>query len=168
MAKIDIDLVRKVLKRNELDEDLISQVLEDLELETGSDEESEGNLQPPPVKKQFVILVSDPAGKFSGELFTGWVLQIPEDESPLEVGAQLIRAAYDYNQSKKGQREPAKTITDVCEIVGAKFLKKQNVWVKTKEPVLLVRTDNLVPQIPKGMTAGEMLKRELEQQTELL
>jgi hypothetical protein len=145
MAKVDIDLVRKVLQRNEVDYETISQVLEDLELEVGGPEGTETGELLPPVKKQFVILISDPNGKFTDELFTGWVLQIPEDQSPLEVTARLIRAAYDFNQSKKGARDPAQTMTDVCEVVPAKFLKPQQVWVRTKEPVLVIRTDNKIP-----------------------
>ncbi|MDR0428698.1 MAG: hypothetical protein LBG86_01530 [Puniceicoccales bacterium] len=156
MAKLDIDLIREVMRRNEIDYEVISQVLEDLEMEISSDEMEKGELLPP-VKKQFVILVSDPDGRFADALFTGWVLQIPEDQSPLEVNAQLIRAAYEFNRSKKGARDPAKTITDVCEIVPIKFLKAQQVWVKTKEPVLLVRTDNQIPLVPlsKGTPEGE-------------
>jgi hypothetical protein len=160
MAKVDIDLVRKVLQRNEVDYEIISQVLEDLESEAVEPDEGGMGETLPPVKKQFVILISDPDGKFADELFTGWVLQIPEDQSPLEVNARLIRAAYEFNQSKKGAREPAKTITDVCEIVPTKFLKQQQVWVKTKEPVLLVRTDNqipLMPLVPNKQSDDDML-----------
>ncbi|MDR2676999.1 MAG: hypothetical protein LBB26_00305 [Puniceicoccales bacterium] len=150
MAKVDIDLVRKVLQRNEIDYETISQVLEDLELEVGGPDAAESGELLPPVKKQFVILISDPNGKFTDELFTGWVLQIPEDQSPLEVTTRLMRAAYDFNQSKKGARDPAQTITDVCEVVPAKFLKPQQVWVKTKEPILVIRTDNKIPFTAPG------------------
>ncbi|MDR3117049.1 MAG: hypothetical protein LBT98_00515 [Puniceicoccales bacterium] len=147
MAKVDVDVVRRVLQRNEVDGEIIAQILEDLELEVSGD--GEGKEDPaPPVKKQFVILVSDPDGKFQEDLFTGWVLQIPEDESPLEVNARLIRAAYEFNRSKKGSRDPARSITDVCEVVPAKVLRMQSVWVRTKEPVLLVRTDNRIPTMP--------------------
>jgi hypothetical protein len=151
VAKVDIDLVRRVLQKNEVDGDIISQVLDDLESELSGDDGDQAALQPP-IKKQFVILVSDPDGKFQNDLFTGWVLQIPEDRSPLEVNTQLIRAAQDFNRSKRGSRDPAKTITDVCEIVPGKLLRAQSIWVKTKEPVLLVRTDN---QIPKELGGTE-------------
>lgn len=155
MAKVDIDLIKKVLHRNEIDAEIISQVMEELELEIQVNEKGEVALTPP-VKKQYVMLISDPEGKLEEQLFTGWILQIPEDLSPLEVNAQLIRAAYEYNQSKRGQREPAKTITDVCEIVPQKFLKAQNVWVKTKEPILLVHTDNIVPLLPTSESQKEV------------
>jgi hypothetical protein len=144
VAKVDIELVRKVLQRNEIDYETISQVLEDLEISLG--EEGVGDAPAtPPIKKQFVILASDPEGKLVEDLFTGWVLQIPEDQSPMEASEQLIRAAYEFNRTKRGAREPAKTITDVCEVVPAKFLRAQSIWVRTKEPVLIIRTDNQVP-----------------------
>jgi hypothetical protein len=154
VAKVEIELVRKVLQRNDLDYEVISQILGDLELEISSGDESDG--QPmAAVKKQFVMLVSDPDGKFAGELFTGWVLQIPEDQSPLEINAQLVRAAYEFNRSRKGSKDPAKTITDVCEIVPAKILRNQALWVRTKEPVLIVRTDNRIPTMETIGTDGE-------------
>ncbi|MDR1435677.1 MAG: hypothetical protein LBI39_00505 [Puniceicoccales bacterium] len=144
MAKVEIELVRKVLQRNDLDFETISQILGDLELEASSGDGPEAGAMAT-VKKQYVIVVSDPDWKFAEELFTGWVLQIPEDQSPLEINGQLVRAAYEFNRSKKGARDPVKTITDVCEIVPAKMLRNQSVWVRTKEPVLVVRTDNKIP-----------------------
>ena len=100
-----------------------------------------------PVKKQFVILVSDPNGKLPKADFTGWVLQIPEDESPVSVQERVLKAIYDFNASKKGRLYPAKTIGDALESVPGKFFKEVELWVKTKEPVFVLRTDN---EIPKG------------------
>jgi hypothetical protein len=152
MAKVDIDLVRKILHQNEIDGETISQILDDLESELGAGEED--TMPPPPVKKQFVILVSDPDGKFAEDMFMGWVLQIPEEKSAQEVNADLIRAAYEFNASKRGSKDPAKTITDVCEIVPSKILRKHSVWVKTKEPILVIHTNNKVPTIAALGKAG--------------
>ena len=100
----------------------------------------------PPVKKQFVILLSDPNGKLPKVDFTGWVLQLPEDESPASVQERLLKATYDYNASKKGRLYPAKTVGDAIEAVPAKFFKEAELWIKTKEPVLVLRTDNEIPK----------------------
>lgn len=143
MPKVDLDLVKMILQRNELDVRQVSQIIEDIngELAAQVDEEE----KPPPVKKQFVMVLSDPEGKLEGQDFVGWVVQIPEEDSPFVIKERLIRSAYEFNQSKKGRRLPVKTIGEVCEHVSARILKEQNIWVKTKEPVYLVRTDNLVP-----------------------
>ncbi|MDR3316597.1 MAG: hypothetical protein LBS68_00770 [Puniceicoccales bacterium] len=148
MAKVEIDLVRKVLQRNDVELEIITQILDDLEIEVSKDGDGVEPAGLSPEKKQFVILVSDPEGKLKEDLFVGWVLQISESQSPMEIGTHLFRAAYEFNHSKKGARDPVKTVTDVCEIVPAKTLRAQSIWVKTKEPVLVVRTDNRIPLTP--------------------
>jgi hypothetical protein len=100
----------------------------------------------PPLKKQFVILVSDPNEKMPKYDLTGWVLQIPEDESPASVSERLFKGTYDYNASKKGRLYPAKTVGEAVENVPAKFFKEADLWVKTKTPVLVLRTDNEIPK----------------------
>ena len=142
MAKVDLDLVKMVLQRNEVDIRTVAQVLEDLneEMKLQADEE-----KPPPVKKQFVMMVSDPNGELPQQDFTGWVLQIPEDDGVYVAEERLIRAAYNYNQSPKGRRMPVKSIAEICEHVPARFLKEEQVWVKTKETVFMLKTNNHIP-----------------------
>jgi hypothetical protein len=143
MPKVDLELVKMILQRNELDIRTVSSIIEELndELKAQADEE-----KPPPVKKQFVMMASDPDGKLAGIDLAGWVLQIPEEDSPAAARERLIRAAYAYNASPKGRRIPVKTIGEACEVVPARLLKEENVWVKTKEPVLLQSTDNEIPR----------------------
>ncbi len=142
MPKVDLELVKLVLTRNELDVRQVAQILDDIQVEVAAQVDEE---KPPPVKKQFVMMVSDPEGKLEGKDFTGWVLQIPEEDSPYVAEERLFRATYEHNATKKGSRLPVKTIGEACEFITAKHFKEQNVWVKTKEPVLLVRTSNKVP-----------------------
>ncbi len=147
MAKVDIDLLKMVLQRNSVDVRKIAQILEDINQEQLAAEED--NEKDPPVKKQYVVVLSDPEGDLEGKEYTGWVVQIPEDESPYEANDKLIRAAYEYNVTKKGRRMPVQQISEVCEHVAAKILKEQKIWVRTKEPVFILRTDNVVPMETK-------------------
>jgi hypothetical protein len=98
------------------------------------------------VKKQFAILISDPEGKLPDRDFTGWVLQMPENESPATLTERIFRAAYDYNATKKGRLYPAKTVGEALENVPAKHYKEAEVWVKTKTPVIMLKTDNEIPK----------------------
>jgi hypothetical protein len=145
MPKIDVNKVAEILKKNHIDPAVLRRVVEEMNLAVQPDP-GEGELAPP-VKKQFVILVSDPEGRMPKADFTGWVLQIPESESPASTGERIFKGAYDYNASKKGRLYPAKTVGDAVENVPGKFFREAELWVKTKTPVLLVRTDN---EIPKG------------------
>jgi hypothetical protein len=66
-------------------------------------------------------------------------------EPGLVAGAPL-QGAYDYNASKKGRLYPAKTVGDALENVPAKFFREAELWVKTKTPVIVLRTDNEIPR----------------------
>jgi hypothetical protein len=144
MAKIDVNKVAEILKKNQLDPSLLRRVIEEMNLavqpEPGEEE------KPPPVKKQFAILLSDPEGRMPKAEFVGWVLQLPENESVASTVERICRGAYDYNTTKKGRLYPAKTIGEAIENVPAKFFKEAEVWVKTKTPVLVLKTDNEIPR----------------------
>ena len=144
MPKIEVNKVAEILKKNEISPAILRRVIEEMNLAAqpeGGEEE-----KPPPVKKQFVILVSDPDGKLPKHDFVGWVLQIPEDESVATTLDRVFRSSYDFNTTKKGRLMPVKTVGEAIEHVPAKGFKEADVWVKTKTPVLVLRTDNEIPK----------------------
>ena len=144
MAKIDVNKVAEILKRNQLEPSLLRRVIEEINLAVQPDPtEAE---KPPAVKRQLVFLLSDPEGRMPDNDFVGWVLQIPESESPATTAERVFRGAYAYNASKKGRLYPARTVGEALENVSAKFFKESELWVKTKTPVLVLRTDNEIPR----------------------
>jgi len=144
MPKIDVSKVAEILKKNHIDPALLRKVVEEMNLVVQPDGGDDD--KPPPVKKQFVILVSDPDGKMPKTDLVGWVLQIPESESPATTQDRIFRSTYDFNTTKKGSLLPAKTVGESLENVPAKFFKEADVWVKTKTPVLVLKTDNEIPK----------------------
>lgn len=159
MPKIEVNKVAEILKKNEISPAILRRVIEELNLAAqpeGGDEE-----KPPAMKKQFVILVSDPDGKLPKHDFVGWVLQIPENESVATTQERIFRGSYDFNASKKGRLLPVKTVGEALENVATKYFKEADLWVKTKTPVLVLKTDN---EIPKGETDGKKRRREDEEE----
>ncbi len=142
MPKIDTNQVAEILKRNDIDPALLRQIIEEMNLAVQPEVDREPE---PAVKKQFVILVSDPEGKIASGEFAGWVLQIPEDASVTGALDRVHKAAYEFNTTKKGRMMPAKSVADALENIAAKHFKEQHVWVKTKTPVFVVTTDNAIP-----------------------
>ncbi len=142
MAKIDINKVAEILKRNAVEPQVLRAVVEEMNLLAQREAADE---KPPTVKKQWVILISDPEGKLPEDDFAGWVLQIPETESVVTTQERIFKAVYDYNTTKKGRLYPAKTVGEAMENVPAKHFKEADVWVKSKIPVLMLRTDNEIP-----------------------
>jgi hypothetical protein len=144
MPKIEVNKVAEILKKNEISPAILRRVIEEMNLavqpDTGEDE------KPPAVKKQFAILVSDPDGKLPKHDFVGWVLQLPDTESVVTTLERVHRATYDFNTTKKGRLMPVKTVGEAMEHIPAKAFKEHDVWIKTKTPVLMLRTDNNIPK----------------------
>jgi hypothetical protein len=144
MPKVEINKVAEVCKKNEIEPAVLRRIIEELNLASqpeGGEEE-----KAPPVKKQFFVLLSDPDGRMPKHDFIAWVGQIPENESVATVQDRIFRSAYDFNTTKKGQSMPVKTVGEAIENVPAKFFKEAELWVKTKTPVLVLKTDNEIPK----------------------
>ena len=147
MAKIDVETIKFILQRNEPDIRKVNEIMQEVEMELKAEEEEKAN-RPPPIKKQFSILISDPEGELADKDLTGWVVQIPEDDGVTVAPERIIRAAYEFNTTPKGRRMPVETIGEACEAVSAKLFKEQNIWIKTKVPVLAVTCPNKIPMEP--------------------
>jgi hypothetical protein len=147
MPKIDVNKVAEILKKNQVDPKILRQIVEEMNILTQAETDEE---KPPAVKKQFAILISDPEGRLPKTDFAGWVLQIPEDESVATTQDRIFRAVYEFNTTKKGRMMPSKTVGEALENVPAKHFKETGVWVKTKTPVLMLKTDNEIPKDDTG------------------
>src|SRR4051812_39475249 len=117
MPKIDVSKVAEILKKNHLDPAVLRRVIEEMNVAVQPDNAEE---KPPAVKKQFVIVISDPERRLPKNDFVGWVLQLPENDSPATTPDRVFRAAYDFNASKKGRLLPVKTVGEALENVPAK------------------------------------------------
>jgi hypothetical protein len=153
MPKIDINKVAEILKKNQVAPALLRQIVEEMNLAA---QPETGEEAPPAVKKEFVLLVSDPEGRLPKDDFVGWALQIPENESPATALERIHRAAYEFNTTKKGRLLPVKTIGEAIENVPAKHFKEADVWVKNKTPVLIMKTNN---QLPTDEAKGKDARR---------
>lgn len=148
MAKVDLDNVKMALQRTGLSVEEIAKILEELAAAAEADKPE----KEPSVKKQYVVLLKDNGGFFknavgkqSADWPVGWVVQIPEDENPESALEKLHLGAYDFNRSAKGRRYPVKTVSEACEFGSAKLFKEQKIWIKTKEPVLIIPVSNKLP-----------------------
>ncbi|MGA0134617.1 MAG: hypothetical protein ACO3ND_09725 [Opitutales bacterium] len=137
MAKVDIEVVQRVLKESGVEVRLVAEILRqirDVAAEDAVEREK-------PVKKQHVVLVSEPEEGLPRDL-VGWVAQLPEDDDPRDVADKIAEAAAAFNASSKGQKLPLKSFGDACQGLPAKTLKERYVWLKTREPVRVIAVRN--------------------------
>jgi hypothetical protein len=144
MAKIEISRVAEILKKHKISPALLREIVE--ELNSITQPNADDDIKPPAPKKQFVVLLSDPAGQLPRQDLTGWVVQIPENASPHSTADRIFKGAYDFNASKRGQLLPVKSVGEALESGSAKYFKESELWVKTKTPVAVVVTDNVLPK----------------------
>lgn len=162
MAKIEVSQVAEILKKHKTDPSTLREIVEEMNdiTQPAADED----IKPPAPKKQFVVLLSDPAGIQPKKDLTGWVVQIPEDVSPHTAVERIFKGAYDFNASKKGRRLPVKSIGEALESASAKYFKESDLWVKTKMPIAVIVTDNVLPDkvLPKDEFKAEKVDRRTE------
>lgn len=144
MAKIEVSQVAEILKKHKIEPELLREIVE--AMNEATQPAADEDIKPPPPKKQFVILLSDPAGKLPQKDLVGWVVQIPESASPYSTTDRIFKGAYDFNASKRGRMLPVKSVGEALESAGAKYFKESELWVKTKLPVAVVVTDNVLPK----------------------
>lgn len=144
MAKIEVSQVAEILKKKRLSPEILREVVE--EMNEITQPAADADIAAPAPKKQFVILLSDPEGKLPNRDMVGWVLQIPENASPFSTVDRVCKGAYDFNASKRGRMLPVTSIGDALESASAKYFKEAELWIRTKLPVAVVRTDNVLPK----------------------
>jgi len=152
MPKVTIELVAATLNQAHIEPEKILEIVGILNHEVAAEESD----KEPAIKKQYVVLVSDPEGKLPKDDFVAWVLQVPEDANVNDTVPLVWDSAWAFNVSKKGRLLPVKTVGDAIENVSAKFFKERNIWVKTKTPVLVLRTDNVIPDDETVVKGGSL------------
>ena len=144
MAKIEVNRVAEILKKHKLEPSILREIVEEMnEITSPSADE---DIKPPAPKKQFVVLLSDPEEKLPKKDLVGWVVQLPESESPVSAPDRIFKSAYEFNASKRGRLLPVKSVGEALESVSAKYFKESELWIKTKMPVAVVVTDNVLPK----------------------
>ena len=146
MAKVELDLVERILKRAEIGNNVLMEIMGELQSAVHENTDLDEEPKIVPIKKQFVVLVADEDCDLAEKELMGWVLQLPEDEPMQSVPERMVRVAKAFNLSKKGRRHPVETVGETCENVSAKIFKEQKLWLKTKEPVLVIPVENRYPQ----------------------
>ncbi|MFM8904247.1 MAG: hypothetical protein ACKOIB_03240 [Verrucomicrobiota bacterium] len=137
MAKVDIEVVQRVLKENGVDVRLTAEILKQIRDAVAEDAVEREK----PVKKQHLVLVSEPEEGLPNDL-VGWVVQLPADDDPRDVAGKIAEAASAFNATPKGERVPVQSFGDACQSLPAKALKERYVWIKTREPVRVIAVKN--------------------------
>ena len=139
MAKVDLEVVQKILKENGVDVRVAAEILNQLRDVIKEDAVEREK----PAKKQLLVLVSEPEDGLPKDL-TGWVVQLLEDDDPTEVADKMVEVAKAFNDSPKGQRMPVESFGDAVQDIPSKFFRESDLWIKTREPVRVIPVKNSI------------------------
>ena len=113
MAKIDLEVVKRILKRADLESSVMSEILGELQSAVADASSEDGEPKAVPEKKQFIIVVADNEGLLTDKEMVGWVLQLPEEDAMTSVTEKLLKTAKSFNLSKKGRKHPVETLGEL-------------------------------------------------------
>ena len=138
---------RGALNKLNVDRKTIDTAVE--EIVKAAQEAREDNAAAGPKKKyKHLIVASDPTGANRKllEETPMWVFKVPEEEKHTEVMDRFFKGVYDFNaNSRKGRKNPVKTVGDGIQNVPTKHFKPNKSPVLTKEAVIVLITDNKIP-----------------------
>lgn len=145
---MNIDDVKQVLSKQQLPQTTVQLIIADLKQQEALKKEERAAEAGHKSKNQFVVILNDPKNELAGKDFSAYVVQIPEDQ-PIDSTLQKIyTSAYDHNAgTRSGRKNPIRTVSEALEFVKRKFFKQNNLLVKTKEPVLVIKTDGQIPTV---------------------
>ncbi len=139
MAKVDIEIVQKILKESGVDVRMAAEILNQIR-DAVAEEAVE---REKPAKKQMLVLVSEPEEGLPKDL-TGWVVQLLEDDDPKEVADKIVDVAKAFNESPKGQRMPVESFGDAVQSISSTLYRERDLWIKPREPVRVIPVKNSI------------------------
>lgn len=140
--KIDINEIPRILLEYKIDQNTVQKVSDKIR-EIAEDNTPEKGVASPRSKYKHLILVSDPENKFAGiDNIPAWVLKIKEEEDHNKVLDRIKNGIKQFCLSRKGRKHPIKTIGEGIQVVGSRFFKPEKNPIVTKEPVIILVTDN--------------------------
>jgi hypothetical protein len=145
--KVGIEDVEMILDQNQIDPVKKNNVLKDLS-NLVAQEKEEKDSKGEKNKKQYVVLLSDPEGLIDNSSMTAWVVQIPEEASMVGIDKTISLAARDYNESRVAKKKgKVSTIGEAIESIPNRFLIDKEIWIKTKTPVFVDKTNNVLAKV---------------------
>jgi hypothetical protein len=144
--KIETDILSSILAQ-ELPEDkaaaILRKVIKEQEavVEEEQAEKEKTKEQNPKVAKKFVFAITSSETPLPKDL-VGFLFQMPEETPTRNIERQISEAAQEFNQTRKGKKNPVKTVGEAVEVISPKIFKNAGVDRKAKVAIEVVSFPN--------------------------
>lgn len=136
---IDLGTVQEILREQKVDAAVIQTVVQELQ-KVAAEEKADKEPSGPKQKYQYSIIVNSPTNDLNN--LQGWVVKMPEDQKPSELLAKIQTAAAKQNNgSRKGRKNPIRSLSEAFLNLKRKFTKTENFQHLTRESVQVIVSD---------------------------
>ncbi len=143
--KLGISEIQEAMARSHVDPKQQEQVINHLqEVIKELEAEKEQQNPTPKLKNKFGLLLLDEAGDIKVENLAGFIYQIQEDSDYNTVMDRLRAAVKVFNQTKKGQKNPCKSVLDAFASIAPKILKAEGIIRKSKDLINVQKIDGKI------------------------
>ncbi len=146
--KVDLADVEHILTKYKIDQKLVEKIVDDAKQAVEDAKADGGDAGGKKLKYKHLIVASDPDGSAKAvlERTPMWVFKVPDDEQHTDVMPRFFKGVYDFNaRSRKGRKNPIESVGDGIQAVGTKHFKPSKSPILTKEPVIVLVTNNIIP-----------------------
>ena len=151
--RITEDDIEHVLNQKGIDQKRVELIMSEIKRLENQEAELAAAKKAARKKKKFVLVASDPEDRYVKVVECPvWVVQMNDEDNHTDVVEKISRATYEYNNDvlngnkKSSKKNPVYKISESLEQVTAKYFTDEEISVKTKEPTVIVRTDNEIPK----------------------
>jgi hypothetical protein len=143
--KVELETVQEVITRI-TDPKIAQKVVDALEKQAREEKAEEAAVKEaakePKIKKRLAVVITYADQKPNVEDFCAFIVQIPEEANHLQIPEKLQQVAKAFNGTKKGQRNPLKTVGETFESASPKFFKTEGLQSKSKYPSVIITARN--------------------------
>ncbi len=147
--KIDIESIQAVLKEQQIDSQTIGKVVKSLQKIVEDEKMDRAESKVPKAKNEYFCIVLDNEGKIVAENHTALLGTVQAGFDLGTLLGKMQESAKEFNQSKKGKRNPLISYSDIFSVLPRKISKKFDFLPKTKDGVRVFAVKNDLPA-PSG------------------
>lgn len=145
MSKIALENVQTVLAELKIEPDKQDKILQELQkiIEDEKQDRAENKIKRD--KPELGVILIDELNELKIDNISALVYELPANSDHGLVMDNLSKAVKEFNNTKKGQKAPIKSVTEIFQFIKPKILKNNgNIKKKCKEPVRCLKTSNKV------------------------
>lgn len=141
--KLSLEEIQRVISSKIKDAEIEKAILQDLQKIVEEKQEEKESVKTPKAKNEYAVVVLDEKGDLKDKLSTAYVIQYKSGDDVALSLSKITKAAKEQNSKmKKFIKNPLESMVDVFSNLKRKYLKPENVLIKTQEPVRILFTNN--------------------------